>query len=175
MGKVGSRVAPAAPHNSSCILSLQLTRDWSVGILMFQAISAMLHLGMSTTSRSLGVEHFQPPLDISGELYVSLSCISSLGSVQVSGVACHRSIQNSYSSGTLLDEGSLASHSSQLVGRHSLMVSHHKRPHHGYCSQLGIGGSAMMVAGMTWAFTTKIGLVGVLKSVYQTIPLLPLN
>ena len=55
-------------------------------------------------------------------------CISSPGSVKVYGIVCHRSIQTSYSSETSLDYGFLAFHSLQHTGRHSSLVSHHKRP-----------------------------------------------
>ena len=41
-------------------------------------------------------------MDISGELCVSTSCISSSDSVQVSGGTCHGSIQAFYSGGTML-------------------------------------------------------------------------
>ena len=41
------------------------------------------------------------------------------------------SIQTSYSSGTLLDQGCLASQSSQHVRRHYSSVSYHKKSHHG--------------------------------------------
>ena len=43
-------------------------------------MSVLLHLGMSPTSGSLGVECFQPPLDISSELCVFSSSFSSPGS-----------------------------------------------------------------------------------------------
>ena len=58
----------------------------------------------------------------SDELCVSSSCIGSLGSVQVPSRTCHRSIQTSYCSGTLLVGIFLASHSSQHVWRHSSLL-----------------------------------------------------
>ena len=67
------------------------------------------------TSRGLGVEKFQPSVEISGELYVS-SCFGSPGSIQVPGRTCYRAIHTSVSDCTLLDGSSLASHSSQHVG-----------------------------------------------------------
>ena len=82
-------------------------------------------------------------LGLSGELCVSSFKFSSHGSIQVPGIICHRSFQSSYSCGTLLDGGSLASHSSQHVGKHSSLVSHCKGPHHGCLSQLGAKGSAI--------------------------------
>ena len=47
------------------------------------------------------------------------------------------------SGGAMLDGGSLASHSSQQVGRCSLVVSHHKRSHHGCFGRPGAQGSAI--------------------------------
>ena len=72
------------------------------------------------------VECLQPSLDISGKLCVSSSCVSSSDSVQVSGRTCQRSTQMFDSGCTMLDGGSLAPHSSQNVGRHSLAVPDHK-------------------------------------------------
>ena len=65
-----------------------------------------------TTSGSLRVECFKPPMDVWGMLCVSSSCKCSASSVQVSGRTCHRSMQTPYSSGPLLDGGFLTSHSS---------------------------------------------------------------
>ena len=87
----------------------------------------LLHPGNSTTSRGLGVECLQPSLDISGKLCLSTSYISSSSSVHVSGKTCQRSTHTSDSGGTILNGGSLVSHSSQHVGRHSSVLSHHKR------------------------------------------------
>ena len=55
------------------------------GIFLFHSMPALLHLGISTTSGGLGFECLQPSLDFSGKLHVSSSCISSSGSVHVSG------------------------------------------------------------------------------------------
>ena len=79
-------------------------------------MSALLHLGISTTG-VLGAECLQPSMEDSGGLCVSSSCISSSGSVQVSGRTCQRSTQTIDSGDTMLDGGSLAPHSSQHVGR----------------------------------------------------------
>ena len=116
---------PASSHNLGCISSLGSSKGGSVGILMYQSISAILQIGKSTASGSLVVECFQPPLDVSGELCDS-SYISSPGSVQFSGKICHRSIQISSCGGTLLDGGCLASPSSWHVGRHSLLIPNMK-------------------------------------------------
>ena len=45
--------------------------------------------------------------------------------------------------GTMLEGGSLAPHSSQHVGRHSLVVFHHKRSCHGCFDRQGAQGSAI--------------------------------
>ena len=105
----------------------------------------LLYLGNCTTCGGLGVEYLQPSLDISGKLCVSSSCISSSSSVQPSGRTCQRSTQTFDSSGTMLDGGSLASHSSQYVGRHSSGLSHHKRSCHGCFGRPCSQGSAMSV------------------------------
>ena len=47
------------------------TRGGSVGILSYQLMSTLLHLGRSCTFGGLRVEWFQPPLDVSGRLCVS--------------------------------------------------------------------------------------------------------
>ena len=74
---------------------------------------------------------------------LSSSCISSSSSVHVSGRRDHRSIQTFDSGGIMLDGDSLASHSSQHVGRHSLALSCHQRSHHGCFSSPGAEGSAI--------------------------------
>ena len=55
-------------------------------------------------------------------LYIFSSCISSPRAVKVSGRTYHRSIQASNSSCTLLDGGSLVTHNSQHIGRHSSIL-----------------------------------------------------
>ena len=82
-------------------------------------------------------------MDVSGELYISSACISSFYVVQVSGRTCYKSIQSSYSSGTMLDGGSLAFHSSQNVGRCFCLVSHPRRPHHRCFGEPGAQGSVI--------------------------------
>ena len=62
---------------------------------------------------------------------------------QVSGRTCQRSTQTVDSGGTILDGGSLAPHSSQHVGRDSLVVPWHKRSHHGCLIRSGAQGSAI--------------------------------
>ena len=94
------------------------------------SMPALLLLGNASTSGGLGVECLQPSLDVSGKLCVSSSCISSFCSVQVFGRTCQRSTQTLDSGGTMLDGGSLASHSCQHVGRCSWALSHHKRSCH---------------------------------------------
>ena len=113
------------------------------GIFSFYSKPALFHLGIPTTSGGLGVECLQPSLDLSGKLHVSSSCVSSSNSVQVHGRTCQWSTQTFDSGGTMLDGGSLASHSSQHVGRCSLVVSHSKRSHHGCFGRPGTQGSAI--------------------------------
>ena len=60
------------------------------------------------------------------ELFVFSSCTSSFSSIQVSSRTCHRSIQTSISSCSLLDQSSLVSHSSQNVRKPYLSVSYFK-------------------------------------------------
>ena len=74
-------------------------------------MSALLCLGKSPTS-CLGVECFQPSLDISVELCLSSPSLSSPGSVQIPGRTSHRSSQTSYSIAILLNGSSFASHHS---------------------------------------------------------------
>ena len=105
-------------------------------------MSPLLYSGKSITSCSLGDECIQQSLAVSGEFSVLSSGINSPGSVQVSSRTCHKSFQASHSSGSLLDGGSLASHSSQHVGRHS-SGSHHKGPYCGCFCRSGDQGSAM--------------------------------
>ena len=86
---------------------------------------------------------FQPYLDILDKLCVSFSCISSFSSVQVPGRTCQRPTQTFDSGGTMLGGGSLASHSSQHVGRYSFALSYHKRSHHGCLGRPCAQGSAI--------------------------------
>ena len=131
------------PHSWGSISNLRSAGGGSAGILTYQSMSILLNLGMSTTSWSLGVEHFQSLLDISCELYVSSSCIGSPSSVHISDRTCQRSIQTSYSYGILLDGAFLASHSSQHVSRLSSLVSCCKKTCNGCCSGLGAQGSTI--------------------------------
>ena len=108
---------------------------------MYQSKSALLQSGMTVTSRKFGVEFTQPSMEV--ELCVSFSSINSSSVVQVSSETCHKSIQTSYFSGTMLDGGSLAFHSSQYVGRHCSSVSHCNGSHHKCFSSLGAQGSAI--------------------------------
>ena len=115
------------------------SRGGFAGILSFNSMPVLLHLGILESPLSvggLGVECHQPSLDVSGKLHVSSSCISSSSSVQ-------RSTQMIDSVGTMLDGGSLAPHSSQYVGRHSSAVSHHKKSQHGCFSRPDAQGSAI--------------------------------
>ena len=136
-------MASSLSYGSSSFSSLGSTRGGSAGILLYHSMPALLPLGNSTTSGGLGVECIQPSLDISGKLCVSFSCISSSSSVQVSGRTCQRSTQMFDSGGTMLNGGSLASHNSQHVGRHSSALSHHKTSCHGCLGRPCAQGSAI--------------------------------
>ena len=122
---------------------LRSTRDGSAGILPYYPVPALLNFINSTTSGGLGVECLQPSLDISGKLPVSSSYISSSSSVQVCGRTCQNSTHTFVSDGTMLDGGSLASQSSEHVGRCSSAVSHHKRSCHGCFGRPCVQGSAI--------------------------------
>ena len=124
--KVGSRMASSSLHSSNSVSTLESTEAGSVSILTYQSMSALLHLVKSTTSGSLGFEHFSPSVNISVELCISFFKINSPNSVPFSGRTCDRWIQTCNSSGTMLSGGSIACHSSQHDGRHSLSVFCHK-------------------------------------------------
>ena len=141
---LGASIVASSLSGGSCSFSpFGPSRDGPAGIFSFYSMPALLHLGISTTSGGLGVECLQPSLDISGKLHVSSSCISSSGSVQVSGRTCQRSAQTFDSCGTMLAGGSLAPHSSQHVSRHSSAVPHHKQFHCGCLGRPGTQGSAL--------------------------------
>ena len=110
----GSQVAPASLHSSGCISSLGSTRGGFLGILTYQSISVLLHLGKSSTSAGLGVECFQPPLAY------QVSCMFPPPTLvplvyPVPGKLWHRSTEASYAYGTLLDGHSLDSHNCQKL------------------------------------------------------------
>ena len=91
---------------------------------------------------ALGLNAFSH-LDFSGKLCVSSSGSGPSSSVQVSGRTCQQSIQTFDSGGGILDGGSLASHSSQHVGRCSSAVFHCKRSSHGCFGRPGTQGSVI--------------------------------
>ena len=93
---------------------------------MYQLMLALLQLGESDIFGKHGVKHFQLSKDVSGELKIS-SCVSSPHSVQVSGRMCHRLMQISSPSCSLLGGVFLVSYSSQHLGRCYLSISHHLR------------------------------------------------
>ena len=143
---IGCFWSGTSPSGGSCSFSaLGPSRGGPTGIFSFYSIPALFHLGNSTTSGGLGVECLQPSLDFSGKLCVSSSSSSPSSSVQVSGRTCQRSTQTFDSGDTKLDGGSLASHSSQHVGRCSSAVSHCKRSHCGCFGRSGAQGSVISV------------------------------
>ena len=125
MGKVGSRMASTSSHSTSIIVTLRSTGSGFVEILMYQSLSELLHLLESTTFGSHRVECFQLSLEELGDLCIFSSCLSFPSSVHFSGRMCHRSIETSRSTCTLLDEFFFVSHNYQHVGRYSSSVSHH--------------------------------------------------
>ena len=192
------------PKMAQAALCLWVYQGGSAGILPYHSVPVLLHLGNLTTSGGLGVECLQPSLDVSGKLYVSSSCIGPCSSVHIPDRRCQRSNQTFDSDGTMLDGGSLASHSSQHIGRHSSVLSHHKRSCHGCfgrpCAQgsdiyafnplaaqrcmLCRQGSLPQSVRQWWGqfdlhqrSTNSVGRnghVAVLERVYQTMPYLPL-
>ena len=90
-----------------------------------------------------GGECLQPSLEISGKLRVSSSSSGPSCSVQVSSRTCQWSTQTFTSGGSMLDGGSLASHSSQHAGRCSSAVSRRKRSRHGCLGRPGTQGSVV--------------------------------
>ena len=162
-------MASSPSGNSGSFSPLGPSRGGPAGIFSFHAMSALLHLGMSTTSGGLWFECLQPFLDMSGKLCVSSSCISSSGFVQVSGRTCQRSVQTFDSGGTMLDGCCLASHSSQHVGRCSLVLSYHKRSHHGCVARPCAQGSAISAYNTLAAQRCVLHRQGFSSSVCQVV------
>ena len=130
-------VAPSTSSGSGSFLPLGPSRGGPAGIFSFYSMSALFHFGNSTASGGLGVECLQPSLDFSGKLHVSSCSSGPPCSVQVSGRTCQWSTETFTSGGSMLDGGSLASHSSQHTGRCSSAVSHRKRSRHGCLGRPG--------------------------------------
>ena len=131
MRLVASGVVSSSLYFSDSFSLLGATRSGSVGILPFHSMSVLLHLGSPTALGGLGAEYLQLSLDVLGKLCLYSSHISSPSYVQVSGSTCHRSVQPFDSRGIMFDEGSLASHSSQHIGRCSSALSCDIRSHCG--------------------------------------------
>ena len=143
LGLVASRVAPSSSGGSGSFLPLRPSRHGPPGIFSFYSMPALFHFGNSAASWGLGVECLQPSLEFLGKLCVSSSGSGPSCSVQVSSRTCQWSTQTFTSGGSMLDGGSLASHSTQQAGRCSSAVSHHKRSHRGCFSRPGTQGSAL--------------------------------
>ena len=92
MMKAGTRMASYSSHNSSGISTLISTGGRCVSILIYQPISALFHLGRSTTSGSLWVACIQSSLNMTDELCISSLFLSFHTSIQVSGRTCHGSL-----------------------------------------------------------------------------------
>ena len=193
-------MAPSSSGGSGSFSPLGPSRGGPAGIFSFYSMPTLFHFGNSNAPGGLGVECLQPSLEFSGKLCVSSSGSGPSYSVQVSSRTCQWSTQTFTSGDSMLDGGSLASHSSQHAGRCSSVVSHHKRSHCGCFSRPGAQGSAISAfnplaaqqcvlpqsvrqwqgqleclhQGST-SSAGRSGLGGVLDRVYQTMPSLPLN
>ena len=115
---------PQVAHAAFCLWGLPkvdlLASSCSTQCQHYVTLETPLPLG------GLGIECLQASLNFSGKLCVSFSSSSPSCSVQVSGRTCQWSTQTFDSGGAMFNGGSLASHSSQHVGRCSSAVSHHK-------------------------------------------------
>ena len=116
----------------------------------------------------LGVECLQPSLEISGKLCVSSSGSGPSCSVQVSSRTCQWSMQTFTSGGSMLDGGSLASHSSQHAGRCSMAVPSCKRSHCGCFGRPVAQGSAISAFNPLVAQQCVLCRQGFSSSVCQT-------
>ena len=143
LGLDTSGVAPSTSSGSGSFSPLGPSRGGPAGIFSFYSLPALFHFGNSTASGGLGVECLQPSLEISGKLCVPSSSSGPSCSVQVSSRTCQQSTQTFTSGGSMLDGGSLASHSSQHAGRHSSAVTHRKRSRRGCLGRPGAQGSVV--------------------------------
>ena len=80
-GLDASGVASSPSGNSGSFSPVGPSRGGPAGIFLFHSMPALLHIGISTTARGLGVEWLQPSMEVTGRLCVSSSYISSSGSV----------------------------------------------------------------------------------------------
>ena len=142
-GLAASGVAPFPSGGLGSFSPLGPSRGGPAGIFSFYSMPALFHFGNSTTSGGLGVECLQPSLEFSGKLCVSSTSFGPPCSVRVSSRTCQWSTHTFDSGCSMLDGGSLASHSSQHAGRCSSEVSHHKRSRHGCFGRPGTQGSVI--------------------------------
>ena len=131
------RVTPSSSHRLGSVSSLGSTGSRSVGIFAYHSMSALLHLRKSSTSGKLGVECYQPSYDIqvSNVFLLLVLVLLIFSKFLTENVTVHWKAP--YSSGTLLDWGFLASHSSQHVGRHFFLLFYHTKLWHGCFDGLG--------------------------------------
>ena len=127
--EIGSSMAFSS-HSLSGISNLGSSKGGFLGILTFQSMLTVLHLGESAIFGSFGVEDFQHSLEVLGELHISSPSVSLCSSSQVSGRTSTGQFRLLILD-ALLDRGSFASHCSQHVGRSSSLVSNHNRSHQG--------------------------------------------
>ena len=162
-------MASSSSGGSGSFSPLRPSRGGPAGIFSFYSMPALLHLRISTSSGGLGVECLQPSLDISGKLCVSSSSSGPSCFVQVSSRTCQWSTQTFTSGGSMLDGGSLASHSSQHAGRCSLMVPSSKKSHRGCFGRPGTQGSAISASNPLAAQQCVLCRQGFSSSVCQAV------
>ena len=142
MRKVGPQVPSSSSHSPTSFPVLGVNQRW---------ICWLPHIPIQVIFIILFSSHYLQELwgwihsaihGNSDEVCISPSSVNSSSVVHISSGTCHKSIQTSYSSGTMLDGGFLSSHSSQQVDRHSLSVSHCKGSHQGCFGRLVAQGSA---------------------------------
>ena len=115
--------------------NLEPSRGGPVGIIMYQSVSGLLHLGKPTSVGTLNVKHFEPSLDISSDLFPAPTSIPHVLSIfQVDPVKGHFRLL------ILVEpcwEAYLSSHSCQYVGKHFSSVSYNEKSHQGCFGRLG--------------------------------------
>ena len=142
-GSDASGVAPSPLGGSGSFSPLGPSRGRAAGIFSSTQCQHYFILETPLPLGVLGLNAFSHPWTFQVS-YVFPSPSSGPSScAQVSGRTCQWSTQIFDSGGTMLDGGSLASHSSQHVGGCSLVVSNCKRSHHGCFSRPGTQGSAI--------------------------------
>ena len=162
-------MTPSSSGGSGSFSPLGPSRGGLPGIFLFYSMPTLFHCGNSTACGGLGVECLQPSLEISGKLCVSSSGSGPSYSVQVSSRTCQQSTQTFTSGGSMLDGGSLASHSFQHAGRCSAVLPSGKGSHHGCFSRPGTQGSAISAFNPLAAQQCVLCRQGLSSSVCQAV------